>query len=142
MSLILKVKKIHPDAQLPRAAYPGDAGLDLVALTRHVNESASVITFGTGIALEIPRGYVGLLFPRSSAANYGTIQANCVGVIDSGYRGEIIIKHQVISGRPQPEIGDKIAQLIVMPYPEVDVQIVHDLEETVRGSGAFGSSGR
>ena len=86
----INIKKLHPDAVIPRYAKPGDAGMDLTAVD--VSSDYSCLTYKTGLAIEIPEGYVGLLFPRSSVYKTGQQLSNCVGVIDSGYRGEIMMK--------------------------------------------------
>jgi dUTP pyrophosphatase len=97
--------------------------------------------YGTGLAVEIPEGHVGLLFPRSSISNSGLILTNSVGVIDSGYRGEIKFRFKHIPDTAYYKPGDRIGQLIVMPYPEIDFQEVEELSSTERGEGGFGSSG-
>ena len=90
--LQVKIKKVHVDAVIPTYAKPGDAGMDLTAIDAYYEEETSSIVYDTGLQLEIPEGYVGLLFPRSSLSKYELIQTNHVGVIDSGYRGNIMIK--------------------------------------------------
>lgn len=145
----VKIKKLNSDAIIPKYAKEGDAGLDLVATSKSKDAAGNVV-YGTGIALEIPKGYVGLLFPRSSISKYALDLSNAVGVIDSGYRGEVTCKF-----KPTPcfseidldkylveyNIGDKICQLIIMPYPSVELEEVAELSETERGSGGFGSTG-
>ena len=138
----VKIKKLHPNAVIPKYAKPGDAGLDLVA-TEILNEEVFQVTYGTGIAVEIPEGFVGLVFPRSSIRKYNINLTNSVGVIDSGYRGEIqatFYKARGVSSHKY-EVGDKIAQLIIIPYPPIELEEVEELSETERGTGGFGSSG-
>lgn len=103
-----------------------------------------LMVYGTGLAVEIPEGYVGLLFPRSSISKKGLTLANSVGVIDSGYRGEIMFKFAITSDRPRKnsvyEVGDRIGQLIIMPYPKIEF-VTGELTESERGVGGFGSTG-
>lgn len=142
----VKFKKLSDKAVLPSRAYEGDAGLDLVAtrVQSEVNECGQfILVYHTDLAMELPKGYVALLFPRSSIAKKSLVQTNCVGVIDSGYRGEIMVKYRNTSGDAIPavyNIGDKIAQLIIMPIPAVDIVESDELSETERGAGGYGSS--
>jgi dUTP pyrophosphatase len=136
----LKIKKLDDRAKIPNYAKKGDAGIDLVATTTMSN--GYFVEFGTDLALEIPEGYVGYIFPRSSISNTDHYLRNSVGVIDSGYRGEIKIRMSVPElGRKQYKNGDKIAQLIIMKLPWVDIEEVNELSETDRGEGGFGSTG-
>ena len=139
----LKVK-LSDGAPLPKHAKPGDAGLDLtsredVSIMPH--ETAIV---GTGVAVEIPRGYVGLCFPRSGLASNDYVNlANCVGVIDSGYRGEIKAPlHNISNAVRHVERGQRVFQLVIMPFETVRCVEVCELSESGRGEGGFGSSGR
>lgn len=136
------IKKLHPDAVIPKYAKPGDAGLDLTA-TEIIKDEAFQVTYGTGLALEIPLGYVGLIFPRSSVRNYQINLSNCVGVIDSGYRGEIQLTFNKTGGVPSKkyDVGDRVGQIIILPYPEIDFVELDNLSTSVRGEGGFGSSG-
>ena len=133
----IKIKKLHPNAIVPKYAKPGDAGLDLTAIGIEVK--GHYVTYHTGLAIEIPQGYVGLLFPRSSVYKTHQILSNCVGVIDSGYRGEIMMKFTTT--RDQYVIGNKIGQLIVMPYPQIEFEEVDQLSVSERGTGGYGSTG-
>lgn len=137
------IKKLHPNAVVPKYAKPGDAGLDLTAASLVENTSFQV-TYGTGLALEIPLGYVGLIFPRSSVRNYELTLSNCVGVIDSGYRGEIRLTFDKLGGFPSKkyDVGDRIGQLIIMPYPSIELVELDELSTTERGENGFGSSGK
>jgi dUTP pyrophosphatase len=137
----LKVKRLHPGAVIPTYAKPGDAGLDLVVT--NIKEEPSQIAYRFGIALEIPDGHVGLLFPRSSVKNTELILSNSVGVIDSGYRGEIMAVFKKLNGQVSKKyyVGDKAVQLIVIPIPKVEIEVVDELSETERGTGGFGSTG-
>ena len=136
----VKIKKLVENAVIPQYAKEGDAGLDLVA-TSITQDDYGNIVYGTGIAIEIPKGYVGLVFPRSSNAKTNLYLTNSVGVIDSGYRGEIMAKFRK-GGSTTYKVGDRIAQLIIMPYPEVDFEEVDELSDSDRGVGGYGSTGR
>lgn len=142
----VKFKKLSDKAVTPTYAYDGDAGLDLTATNIHseVNECGQfVLVYHTDLSIEIPKGYVGLLFPRSSIAKKSLVLTNCVGVIDSNYRGEILLKFKNTTGDSVPAvypIGAKIAQLIIMPYPTINLVESSELSNTERGTGGFGSS--
>lgn len=167
----VKIKKLHPDAVIPAYAKTGDAGMDLTAVSRHVDEYGN-ICYGTGLAFEIPEGHVGLVFPRSSNCKKGIILTNCVGVIDSGYRGEVSFKFrpsfymaESCTHIENPEgfglpsdaddwyhiknlelcdiykVGERIGQIIIMPYPQIEFEVVEELSETERGTKGYGSSG-
>lgn len=183
----VKIKKIHPDAVIPTYAHIGDAGMDLTAVSRTFDKHGAVV-YGTGLAFEIPQGYVGLLFPRSSNAKKDLLLSNSVGVIDSTYRGEVTFKfkpsllvcdkdsigkdegnydghetddwskeyvtfHGRMENYPdipegclpfQPrmyEVGDRIGQIIIMPYPHIEFEEVEKLTDTDRGAGGYGSTG-
>lgn len=140
-ALQLRMKKLVPEAVVPAYAKPGDAGLDLTATSVEFDESTRKLKVGFGLAMEIPCGYVGLLFPRSSVHKSGLIMSNCVGVIDSGYRGEVCSIFYVPAGAKPYAVGDRCAQLIVMPYPQVQTVEADELSETARGAGGFGSTG-
>lgn len=134
----VKIKKLNDNAVVPRYAHSTDAGLDLTAT--EVRETSKFIEYKTGLAVEIPKGYMGLLFPRSSISRYDLVLANSVGVIDSGYRGEILIRFQKF-GEDVYKVGERVAQLIVMPHPLVELEVVDDLDESERSMGGFGSTG-
>lgn len=174
----VKIKKLHPDAVIPKYATIGDAGLDLTAVSMNIDKSGMFIEYGTGLAIEIPQGYVGLLFPRSSVSKTSLILANHVGVIDSGYRGEIKFRFKDldltffeyepeiiqelredrarkelpeltgpdensiwIPGVDAYEIGDRVGQLVIIPYPSIKLVEVDELSDTERGEGGYGSTG-
>ena len=171
----VKIKKLCESAVIPTYAKPGDAGMDLVATSRIFDKYGNV-EFGTGIAMEIPEGYVGLLFPRSSICKKDLSLSNSVGVIDSGYRGEIKFKFKPtlaymdfgVSKDPHGvsydsdtfnfvgivgdntkdavtpaiyKVGDKIGQMIILPYPHIELTEVSELSTTDRGEGGYGSTG-
>jgi dUTP pyrophosphatase len=136
--------KLHPEAVLPTYAHDGDAGLDMRCVDAAMSDDWKCIFYYTGIAVEIPNGYVGLLFPRSSVYKTGLFLANSVGVIDSGYRGEIKFVY-----RFDPEdktcyygIGDKVGQLVIVPCLKVEPVTAMSLSVTDRDDQGFGSSGR
>jgi dUTP pyrophosphatase len=136
-------KKLNPQAQKPKFGKPGDAGADLVATTVDLSRDGQVV-YGTGIAVEIPEGMVGLVFPRSSVRNYNLSMANSVGVIDSGYRGEIMVTFNFNSRTPDNtiyQVSDRIAQLVIMPVPLAQYVEVDELSETERGQDGHGSTG-
>lgn len=158
----VKIKKTHPDAVIPRYAKVGDAGLDLTATSMYYDEYGN-ICYGTGLAFEIPEGYVGLIFPRSSICKEQLLLSNAVGVIDSGYRGEVSFKFKpsialdknqcvktvdkilwatAVKQNNIYQVGDRIGQMIIMPYPSVEFEEVEELSETERGEGGYGSSGK
>lgn len=139
----VKILKLHPNAVIPKYAKPGDAGMDLTAVSKWMDDDYNTC-YGTGIAMEIPEGHVGLIFPRSSNAKQDLILSNSVGVIDSGYRGEITFKFKKTERRFPKEynIGDRVGQIIIMPYPHINFIEVDKLSETERGKGGYGSSGK
>ena len=171
--MIVKIKKLHENAVIPQYAKEGDAGLDLTAVDKYYDIYGCVV-YRTGIAIEIPDGYVGLVFPRSSVSKQDLLLTNSVGVIDSGYRGEITLKfkpsllfttesdafsddedrfyyaegvelpwdNRIPISALEYEVGDRIGQLIIMPYPKVEFEEVEELTQTERGDGGFGSSGK
>ena len=137
-------KKLVPEAQKPKFGKPGDAGADLVATSIETLGNHQLV-YGTGLAVEIPEGMVGLVFPRSSVRNYDLFMSNSVGVIDSGYRGEIMVTFNVKNPSGIQEIyteGDRIAQLVIVPVPLIQYSEVEELSETSRGEGGHGSTGK
>ena len=137
----IQFKKLVPQAQKPKFGKPGDAGADLVATSIDTHRNGQIV-YGTGLAVEIPEGMVGLVFPRSSVRNYDLVMSNSVGVIDSGYRGEIMVTFNLKDPLPGDIyiIGDRIAQLVIMPVPLVQYTEVDELSETERGTGGHGST--
>jgi dUTP pyrophosphatase len=142
----VNIKKIHPDAVIPSYAKAGDAGMDLIA-TSIISETPSQITYGLGIALEIPEGFVGLVFPRSSIRKTRLQLSNSVGVIDSGYRGELQatfnkITTTIENQKNDYKVGDRVCQIIIIPYPPIEFNEINELSNTERGEGGFGSTGK
>ena len=180
----IKIKKLNDKAVIPTYAHATDAGLDLTATSIKYDFGKDVFIYGTGLAVEIPEGYVGLVFPRSSNRNTEAYMTNHVGVIDSGYRGEVMVcyknrtttniadeisdiaidlydlidKNNKFSNCDglaenmseinknavkQPyDVGDRIAQLIIIPYPHIEFEEVDELSDTDRGANGHGSTGR
>jgi dUTP pyrophosphatase len=142
----VRIKKLSPSAVIPTYAKDGDAGMDIIA-TKVVNENLGSITYGTDIAMEIPKGFVGLIFPRSSIRKTNLQLSNSVGVVDSGYRGEIQATFNKIQGidnieRNSYKVGDRICQIMIIPYPPIEFKEVDELTNTERGEGGFGSTGK
>ena len=146
----VKLKKLNPNAVIPTRGSEHAAGYDLyVALDGDGVKSIEIpahatVKVGTGLALSVPDGYFGAIFARSGiATNRGLRPANCVGVVDSDYTGEIIVALHNDTDLPQAiELGERIAQLVIMPYQCVSFTEVDDLAETQRGDSGFGQSGR
>lgn len=169
----VKIKKLDKNAIIPKYAKNGDAGMDLTAVGYYYDADGCIV-YKTGLAIEIPEGFVGLVFPRSSVSKKDVFLTNGVGVIDSGYRGEILAKFKPVAffepndytefdddkfkscadvHLPQSEdeevyenaikynIGERIAQLIIIPYPKIEFKEVEELTKTERGDGGYGSSG-
>lgn len=139
----VKVKRLNSEAVIPKYAHSTDAGLDLTAVS-YERDSDNNIVYHTGLSIEIPEGYVGLIFPRSSLSRYNLSLTNSVGVIDSSYRGEILFKFKETSNDfPKVYIpGDRIGQLIIMEYPKVELVEVDTLSDSDRKEQGFGSTGR
>jgi dUTP pyrophosphatase len=140
----LPFSRVDPEAVLPERAHPGDAGLDLrsaVDVEVGPGERAMV---PTGLAVAIPDGYAGLVLPRSGlASTYGLTMANAPGLIDAGYRGEVICAVVNLDRNERVKIarGDRIAQLVVVAAPDLDPVWVNELPPSTRGEGGFGSTG-
>ena len=143
-ALTLPIKRLDDAVSLPAYAYEGDAGLDLRSAEDAVLKPFERKAVSCGIAVAIPQGYAGFVLPRSGlAVKHGISIVNAPGLIDSGYRGEI--KAILVNLDPDNEfaihVGDRIAQLVIMPVPPVRTVEADELDETVRGAGGFGSSG-
>lgn len=150
----LKVKRLSPQAVMPELMTDGSAGMDLTAVTLdmevHTDQTQTDYSrdgykyiYGTGLAFEIPVGHVGLIFPRSSIHKTDMVLSNCVGVIDSDYRGEVKFVFNVRKGGGKIyDIGDRVGQLVIMQLPKVQVEEAEALSDTARGTGGYGSTGR
>jgi dUTP pyrophosphatase len=172
------IKKLHKDAVIPSYAHETDCGMDLTAVSKTTDEYGNVV-YGFGLAFEIPEGYAGFIFPRSSNYRSGLLLTNCVGIVDSGYRGEVMAKFasRHVMARPQRlvdkikmlfetkksfkkstfydvnstacwddkinyNVGDRVAQMVILPYPKVTFVEKEELSETDRGEGGYGSTGK
>ena len=144
--MVMKWKRLHKEAQAPERQTPGSAGYDLCACIQEpvVLEPGDSFAFPTGLAAEIPQGLVGLIFCRSGlGVKHGVSLPNCVGVIDSDYRGELIVPLRNFGDKPytvQP--GERIAQLVIIPVCLPLLEEAEELSSTQRGTGGFGSTGR
>lgn len=154
----VKIKRLHKDAVIPRYAKVGDAGMDLTAVYATYDEYGNIV-YHTGLAFEIPEGYVGMVYPRSSNCKMNLELTNSVGIIDSGYRGEVTLRYRpnvqnVCASGPDffevatdgdcmvYQAGDRVGQIIIMPYPQIEFEEVDELSETERGDSGYGSSGK
>ena len=138
----VKIKKLHKDAVIPSYALNGDAGMDLTAVSCEWDSINEFWSCNTGLAFEMPEGYVGLLFPRSSIFKKNLTLSNSVGVLDSGYRGEVKFKFkEVYSIGEAYYSGERIGQIIIMPYPKIEFKEVTELSDSERGIGGYGSTG-
>ena len=164
-TLKVKIKKLNENAVIPTYAKYGDAGMDLVATSKYYDDNGNIV-YGTGLAFEIPKGYVGLLFPRSSNSKQQLLLSNSVGVIDSGYRGEVMLKFKssassfslktliklifnqdakttlINNYKISYNVGERIGQIIILPYPQIKFEEAEELSETERGNGGYGSTGK
>lgn len=141
---VLRVRRVHPDAALPAYAHPGDAGLDLSSTEAVTLAPGGRAAVPTGLAIAVPEGWVGLVHPRSGLARrHGVTVANAPGTVDAGYRGEVLV---LLVNLGQEEVslaaGERVAQLLLQRVGHAQVVEVDDLEDTTRGSGGFGSTGR
>ena len=143
--MTLTFTRLSEDAREPSRAHEGDAGYDLYAVEAATIAPGERASVGTGIALAIPEGWAGLVLPRSGlAARHGITLPNAPGLIDAGYRGEVRVLLLNADSRETFHVapGDRIAQLVLMRHESPELIEVESLEETVRGTGGFGSSGR
>jgi len=152
----VRIKKLYNDSILPTKAHDTDAGYDLYAHSMSHDNDGNIV-YGCGIAFEIPKGYVGLVFPRSSNAQKDLLLSNSVGVVDSGFRGEISFKfkqHWSFATMWEPSVylrrnedrdyrvGERIGQIVIMPYPEIEFVESDSLSGSDRGLDSYGSSGK
>jgi len=138
----INIKRLDHRAVIPRYSLDGDAAMDLTATSLKFENDCYI--YGTGIAIEIPKGYVGHIYPRSSLSKKDLFLSNHVGVIDSNFRGEITFKFKSTASKNVIniyEIGDRIGQLIIIPRPVIEFKEVEELSETNRGNGGYGSTG-
>lgn len=132
--------KLTEGAIMPSYSKEGDAGMDLTAISMNSNYDYDYIEYDTGVHLEIPEGYVGLVFPRSSISKMNMALANSVGVVDSGFRGSIKFRFRYDLGNIY-KVGDRVGQLIILPYPKINFTLTENLSDSSRRTGGFGSTG-
>lgn len=140
----LPVQRLHPDAVVPTYAHPGDAGLDLTSVTAVTLAPGERVAAPTGLAMAIPEGWVGLVHPRSGLARrHGITVANAPGTIDAGYRGEVLVLLVNLGDEPVTlQAGERVAQLLLQRVGAAEVVEVTSLDDSSRGTGGFGSTGR
>lgn len=138
----VKVKKLVENAVIPTYAKKGDAGLDLTVTS--IEQKGDKIIYHCGLAFEIPQGYFGLVVPRSSNAKKDLLLTNSAGIIDSGYRGEVTaVFYKTRLLHPDLyQVGERFAQLVILPYPEIELEEAEELSATERGTGGYGSTGK
>ena len=144
----INIKKLDENAVVPKYAHVGDAGMDVVATS--INVTDDYIEYGTGLAFEVPEGYCMLIFPRSSNSKKDLLLANSVGILDSTYRGELKLRFKRtysvgtygLHVKEIYDVGDKVGQIMILPYPQIEYNEVDELSDTERGSGGFGSTGK
>lgn len=142
MQVTLKIKKLHPDAALPKYEHLGDAGGDLFCSEQVTLQPGERVSIPTGVAMEIPHGYVGLIWDKSGISHKGGLKT-LGGVIDAGYRGEVKVGMINLSNVAYTfERGHKVAQILIQPIPDVVVEEASELSDTSRGTGGFGSTGK
>lgn len=143
--LVVYFKKLADEAILPNYAKPGDMGMDITAISMEYDKTRDCFIYHTGWAVEIPEGYGMFIAPRSSNRNTEAYLPNHVAIIDSGYRGEVLIcfKNRTrLDNTPPYNVGDRVAQLVIMPYPLIAPFWTENLSETERGIGGHGSTGK
>jgi dUTP pyrophosphatase len=152
----VKIKKLVPEAVIPAYAKPGDAGMDLTAVKVEYDRVSKCFIYHSGLAFEVPEGHVMLLFPRSSNRKTEAYLTNSVGVIDSGYRGEVMAcfkrrdndvfpEHKdtfIIEHQAPYKVGDRFGQVMIVPYPQIEFEEADELSDTERGAGGYGSTGK
>lgn len=142
MKLKVKIKRLNESATIPKYNHASDAGLDLTAVSLNIVDGPEFgyYEYGFGLAIEVPEGYVGLMFPRSSVSDTGMLLSNSVGVVDSGYRGELKARFKYIRNSKHYNVGDRVAQLVIVPYPSIELEHVEELAPSDRGEKGYGSS--
>ena len=147
-TLDIKFKKLTEEAVVPAYAHIGDAGMDITCTSFEYDVKNDCFMYHTGLAFEVPEGYVMLIFPRSSNRKTNYYLANSVGVLDSGYRGELMFAFKKRDdnrenyNEPPYKVGERIGQIIILPYPQIKMIQVTDLADSERGEGGFGSTGK
>lgn len=138
----IKIKKLNPNSVIPSYAKQGDAAMDVYATSETIVDTPNYgyIEYGTGLAFEIPEGYYMDIRPRSSVSKTGLILSNSAGILDSGYRGELKLRFKWIPGTGKYNVGERIGQIMIKPYPVIEWIEVQELNNTERGEGGFGST--
>lgn len=141
----VNIKKLDEKAVIPAYAHSGvDMGMDVTAIDVEFDYENQCFVYHTGLAFEVPTGYGMLIFPRSSNRKTEAYLTNSVGILDSSYRGELMLmfKNRDANNHVQPyNVGDRIGQIVIIPYPQIEFEKVDELSDTERGSGGFGSTG-
>lgn len=143
----VKVKKLNDSAVIPKYATDGSAGLDLTAVSEKAvfENGIAYVEYGTGLSFEVPPGHCALLLPRSSVTSNTTlVLGNSVGLLDADFRGEVKFrfKNLLPSGNKKYKIGERIGQILVVPYPKIELVETEELSDTERSTGGWGSTGK
>jgi dUTP pyrophosphatase len=136
----IQYKLLYEGAVAPTKAHTTDAGYDLTAWSASTSNVSDYIEYNTGVAVNIPEGYVGLLFPRSSVTNKDMMLKNSVGVLDSGFQGAILFRYWEY-GDEIYKVGDRVGQLVILKLPEVELEETDSFTKSERGENGFGSTG-
>lgn len=137
----VKIRKVHPDAVIPFRAYATDAGMDVIAISMEMTED--YVEYDTGLQFQLPEGYAMLIFPRSSNSKKDLLLCNSVGILDAGYTGNLKLRFKLTTEGYTEKIynpGDKVGQIMIIPYPEINFIETEVFNETERGDGGFGST--
>ena len=137
----VKIRKVHPDAVIPFRAHATDAGMDVTAISMEMTED--YIEYDTGLQFQLPEGYAMLIFPRSSNSKKDLLLCNSVGILDAGYTGNLKLRFKLMTEGYTEKIynpGDKVGQIMIIPYPEINFIETEVFNETERGDGGFGST--
>lgn len=137
----VKIRKVHPDAVIPFRAHTTDAGMDVTAISMEMTED--YIEYDTGLQFQLPEGYAMLIFPRSSNSKKDLLLCNSVGILDAGYTGNLKLRFKLMTEGYTEKIynpGDKVGQIMIIPYPEINFIETEVFNETERGDGGFGST--
>ena len=137
----VKIRKVHPDAVIPFRAHATDAGMDVTAISMEMTED--YVEYDTGLQFQLPEGYAMLIFPRSSNSKKDLLLCNSVGILDAGYTGNLKLRFKLTTEGYTEKIynpGDKVGQIMIIPYPEINFIETEVFNETERGDGGFGST--
>lgn len=137
----VKIRKVHPNAVIPFRAHATDAGMDVTAISMEMTED--YVEYDTGLQFQLPEGYAMLIFPRSSNSKKDLLLCNSVGILDAGYTGNLKLRFKLTTEGYTEKIynpGDKVGQIMIIPYPEINFIETEVFNETERGNGGFGST--